>query len=695
MGETEAGCAFGDQRPVPRSLTRQDLAPSRVEGQHGRPEVPGRPGPLGLEQPQQVKEVLRRVRGAVGQPPRHLVELGQQTGALVTFGGASLGGEREPAQHVEPGGGVQGLEGCEQRLRGRGVPAHAVGIIEDGGGDRMRDERMQQRCRVVAEAVDRLRLAARGGVFAAQHAGQPAIAVEPLTAPFAAGPPDEGQPRLHLGDEFVQRRRAVEQALDRRVVGVTGVRQVATGEQPLAGAPSGFDAALDRLEPAALEREHEARLRGLGLVAARLAQRQDPPVRPVPGGVVAAHRHGGEGGVARRADEGAARAVLEPDPHRLETEPCDRDELRAQVGRRQERVDQPRRREQRRVADLRALKIVGGLEPTVEVLELRVDIGGASVRRQVDPERPQRVRAELERLGNPLPVREAVHLHRRGIGALQRRGGEALDHEVLGVRLIQTRQAVQRGVAGSVRLDQRGGFTWVDQAQGCCQQRVHQPVVADQRGLVGRAPKQVRHPSPLRRVVERVDHGQVLLGRDGEELRLGGEPPCHRQLDAASPRWRKPGHDRLMDAVVAEAHRLTPPRLHHQEAVVEGGRQPFLHDAGGLAAGGLQNAQLGPPSEACHRLDHLPRRHRQGVDARRRYARGLGLVEMTPDRRVVPPPSRGRGRQQPVAAQSIEQLDGLVRVAGRLALDRPDEAGRGVAFHVQRLGDHRDEARPG
>ena len=73
-----------------------------------------------------------------------------------------------------------------------------------------------------------------------------------------------------------------------------------------------------------------------------------------------------------------------------------------------------------------------------------------------------------------------------------------------------------------------------------------------------------------------------------------------------------------MDAVVAEAHRLTPPGLHHQEAVVEGGRQPFLHDAGGLAAGGLQDAQLGPPSEACHRLDHFPRRHRQGVDARRR-----------------------------------------------------------------------------
>ena len=69
VGEEEARRVFGDQRPVPRPLTPGDLAPCGVEGDHGGAEVTGRPGPLGLDQPQQVEEVVRRVRGASGQPP--------------------------------------------------------------------------------------------------------------------------------------------------------------------------------------------------------------------------------------------------------------------------------------------------------------------------------------------------------------------------------------------------------------------------------------------------------------------------------------------------------------------------------------------------------------------------------------------------------------------------------------------------
>ena len=106
VGEIEAGRAFGDQRPVPRPLPLGDLAPGGVEGQGGGAEVPGRPGPLGLEQPQQVQEVVRRVRGACGQPPGHLVQFGQQAAALVTVGGAGLPGQGQPAQQAGHGGRV-------------------------------------------------------------------------------------------------------------------------------------------------------------------------------------------------------------------------------------------------------------------------------------------------------------------------------------------------------------------------------------------------------------------------------------------------------------------------------------------------------------------------------------------------------------------------------------------------------------
>src|SRR3569833_483948 len=80
VGEVETGRSFADQGLVPWPPTVCDLALGGVEGDGGGAEVPVGPGPLGLGQPQQVQEVRRCVRGAGGEPPRHLVHLGQQAG---------------------------------------------------------------------------------------------------------------------------------------------------------------------------------------------------------------------------------------------------------------------------------------------------------------------------------------------------------------------------------------------------------------------------------------------------------------------------------------------------------------------------------------------------------------------------------------------------------------------------------------
>ena len=260
----------------------------------------------------------------------------------------------------------------------------------------------EKECARVAGVVvggDRL----TGCAFAAQHTSQPPEAVERLAGLLVAGPPDEGQPRLQLGEVDVQRWRAVRQARRDRLAGVSSVGQVTTRDQPLAG-PSAFpDAVFDRLEPAAQDGEDEPRLRGAGLVAAGLAQRQDPSRRPVPGGVVAAQHHRGEGGAAGRADQGAAWAVLEPDPQRFHGQPGVGGVV-GDEGRRQDRVDQTGRGEQRGVGDVRPRQIFSGfglVQPLVQAVELAVEFGGEPVRgRDGDAEFTQRLQAEPERLGD-------------------------------------------------------------------------------------------------------------------------------------------------------------------------------------------------------------------------------------------------------------------------------------------------------
>ena len=108
--EEETGRAFGDQRPMPRPLTPGHLAPCGVEGDHGGAEVAGRPGPLGLDQPQQVEEVVRRGRGPSGQPPRQFVELGEQIVARVTVRRTGLLGQGQAAQHADLGLGVEAVD---------------------------------------------------------------------------------------------------------------------------------------------------------------------------------------------------------------------------------------------------------------------------------------------------------------------------------------------------------------------------------------------------------------------------------------------------------------------------------------------------------------------------------------------------------------------------------------------------------
>ena len=96
VGQVEAGRAFGDQGAVPRPWAAGDLASGSVEGQLGGPDITDRPGPLGLQPPQQVPKVVRGVRGTGSQPARRLVQFRQQSGALVTVAGAGLLGEGQP-----------------------------------------------------------------------------------------------------------------------------------------------------------------------------------------------------------------------------------------------------------------------------------------------------------------------------------------------------------------------------------------------------------------------------------------------------------------------------------------------------------------------------------------------------------------------------------------------------------------------
>ena len=113
----------------------------------------------------------------------------------------------------------------------------------------------------------------------------------------------------------------------------------------------------------------------------------------------------------------------------------------------------------------------------------------------------------------------------------------------------------------------------------------------------------------------------------------------------------------------------------------------------GLAGGGLQHAELSAAAQAGHRLQHGPGLLRQGGGRRRQQPGHLGPAQVRAHRRLIPPPPGRCRSQQAIAAQRVEQLHRLVRVAARMRLDHRGQArGRGLV-HAQHLGDHRGQAR--
>ena len=136
VSQVEVARTLRDQRPVPRALPPLDLTPGGVKCESRGAKVAHRPRLLGLHEPQQVQEVVRRVRGAGAQPLQHIVQLGQQGGALLAVGGPGLPGQAKPVQRMGQGAhGKPGDDG-QQSHRHRAVSRHLSRVAEDGRGDR-------------------------------------------------------------------------------------------------------------------------------------------------------------------------------------------------------------------------------------------------------------------------------------------------------------------------------------------------------------------------------------------------------------------------------------------------------------------------------------------------------------------------------------------------------------------------------
>ncbi len=146
---------------------------------------------------------------------------------------------------------------------------------------------------------------------------------------------------------------------------------------------------------------------------------------------------------------------------------------------------------------------------------------------------------------------------------------------------------------------------------------------------------------------------------------------------------------------MAEPHRLMRPGLCHQEALAEGGRQSLVYHARWFAGGGLQQAHFGSPAKAGHRLHHLPGRRRHRGSTRGQQPGSLRLAQVSAHRRRIPPPPGGRRGQHAVAAQRVEQLQRLIRIAMRVRGDHLGQARRRRRVHVEHLRSHGDKTRDG
>ena len=130
--------------------------------------------------------------------------------------------------------------------------------------------------------------------------------------------------------------------------------------------------------------------------------------------------------------------------------------------------------------------------------------------------------------------------------------------------------------------------------------------------------------------------------------------------------------------------------LHHQQALVQRRRQSLRQRGRRLAGRRLHDAQVDLPAEAGHDLRRRPRARRQGLDPRHQQPGGLGPAEVGADGRDVPPPPGGGRGDEPLAAQGVQQLHRLVRVAVGMRCDRLDELRRRAPVRVHHLGDQAD-----
>ena len=372
--------------------------------------------------------------------------------------------------------------------------------------------------------------------------------------------------------------------------------------------------------------------------------------------------------------------MLDPDPQRLQAQPGDQGGVGDEVGRRQDRVDQPGRGQQRRVGEL-------GREPDRRRRRCRSShryrrsnwrSSSAASRSAAGTVMPHS-RSD----SRPSSIASAKRLRwvrLRTCTAVASARSSAVGHSRSIVRYSSSassrRPRLNRAAWRPVRTSTSVAVvSRVDQPQRGRQQRVHQRVVADQRRLVGGAPQQPHHLAPLRRVVDRVDHRQVLLGRDREQLRHPGQPPRQGQLQGASPRRVQPAQDRLADPVVAEPH-----RRHARRAPSPAGPRR------GRAPAAVPPRAAGSPVAACSRLSSArPPRHAIASSSCRDAA-GMASTRAASSPATSDWPRCARTaasshRHPPavavssaVAAQRVEQLHGLVRIAARVRLDHLDQA---------------------